>query len=79
LEIIPDRINITDHMYLEGGLNENATTKKADHLSLSFDASLQDDRHPNMNNNTANFSESEHTDKYQMEIYLSEYILQSVV
>jgi len=49
-------------MYLEGGLNENATTKKADHLSLSFDASLQDDRHPNMNNNTANFSESEHTD-----------------
>lgn len=64
IEIIPDRINLTDHMYLEGGLNANVTIKAADHLDLSLDASLQDDRHPNLNKNTANFSDTVEETKY---------------
>jgi len=62
--MIPDRIDLSPHMYLEGGLNSNASVKAGDHLSLSFDASLQDDRHPNMNANTANFSTNIEETKY---------------
>jgi len=64
LEMIPDRINITENMYIEGGLNANASVKAGDHLSLSFDASLQDDRHPNLDPITANFSTNIEETKY---------------
>lgn len=40
LEMIPDRINITDHLYLEGGLDRDVTVVPNDHMVLSFDASI---------------------------------------
>ena len=76
---IPDVFYLGENMYLEGGIHNNPYVKPADFLEINLDLSLQDDRHPLKDLNQANFSGTTSQDQYQLQLYLSEYLIQSVI
>lgn len=76
---MPDKIPLGEHLYLEGGLHSSPYVKPADFLQLDLDLSLQDDRYPLEDVNLANFSEAASLGAYQLQLYISEYFLQSVI
>lgn len=79
LENIPEVIYLTDEVYLDGGIYKSPHVEPEDYVELSFDFSLQDDKFVLEDANIANFSEAVSDKNYQMQLYTSEYLLQSVL
>ena len=78
--LIPDEIEIPGtNLYLQGGLHDKLRVKKESWMELSMDVSLQDKDVPMTNyTNTANFGPPTQNG-YDLESYLSDYLLESVL
>lgn len=79
LHNIPEIIHITDTLYIEGGLHESPNIDPGEFVEWVFDISLQDDNYKLNDTNIANFSEAVAADSYQMQLFVSEYLLQSAL
>lgn len=76
---IPDEIETAQNLFIEGGFVESPVVKENDYLQMILDFSMQDDRHRNTRKNTADFKDTESSHDYQMQLYVTEYLLQSVM
>ena len=76
---IADETQIDDHMWLKGLLHGNPKVEPHDYLQLEFDSYLEDDRHPNTRENTAQFDYTISSRDYQLQLFISEYIVQSAL
>lgn len=77
IDVVPDEINIPgSDLYLEGGLARNFRVKKDTYILAPFDISLQSKKHPYNAPNNAVFGDYVQED-YQLQIFLSEYLLES--
>jgi len=52
--------------------------KAHDYLELMLDSTLQDERHRNERANTADFQDTQSSHDYQLQLYVSEFFMQSV-
>lgn len=79
LSLIPNEIPLGENIEVHGGLHQDPYVEPNEYLELIFDISIEDKQHPLTDLNLANFTNTEYQKDYQLQLYVSEYLLQSAI